>query len=307
MSQSSFTFPFNALGSPCELHLYAERETIARSAAEKAIADIRRIEARYSRYRADSFLSEINRTARAGGRIKVDAETAALLDYAQACYQQSDGLFDITAGILRQAWDFASGELPLQADIDALLPRIGWDKLEWNAPRLSFPVPGVELDFGGIGKEYAVDRAAVICVEAGIEHGLVELGGDIGVIGPHPDGSPWRVGIRHPFQKDGDMALIEVSKGAIASSGDYERCIRINGKRYGHILNPMTGWPVQGLVAVTVVSAHCLLAGSACTIAMLHGSAGPAWLADLGLPHLWMDDAGRKGGSLLESAKAPET
>jgi len=288
-----FRFEFRAMASPCRLHLYAADGMEAGLVANQVIADVRGIEARYSRYRQDSVLSQINRDAGGAEGVAVDEETAGLLDYAAACHAQSDGLFDITSGVLRKAWDFRSARLPGQRQLDVLLEAVGWEKLVWQRPRLRFTRPGMELDFGGIGKEYAADRAATLCLDGGIRHGLVDFGGDIRAIGPRPDGSPWRVGVQHPRRAQAAMAEIAVYEGAIASSGDYERCIKLDGRRYSHILNPKTGWPVQGLAAVSVVAPYCLVAGSACTIAMLKGEAGPAWLADLGLPHVFADQGGR--------------
>lgn len=289
------------MGSPCEIQLFAKTQARARQVADAAVADVRRLEARYSRYLGDSLLSAINRVAAAGGGIEVDAETAGLLNYALACYEQSGGLFDITSGILRQAWRFGQGALPDETQIQGLLDRIGWHRLRWNPPRLEFPVPGMELDFGGIVKEYAVDRAAALCREAGIRHGLVNLGGDIKLIGPRADGAPWRVGIVHPRQQQATLQTLALREGAVASSGDYERCLVVDGVRYGHVLNPRTGWPVKHLAAVSVVGDFCVVAGSASTIAMLMEERGPAWLEALGLPHLWVDVDGRMGGSLLGS------
>lgn len=294
-----FRFPFRALGSPCELHLYARREEHALRVARLVRANVAGIEQRYSRYRPDSLLSAINRVAERGGEIVVDPETAALLDYAETCHRESDGLFDITSGPLRKAWDFQAGCLPHAEKIAALLPAVGWDKLVWRHPVLRFETAGMALDFGGIGKEYAADRAATLCLDHGIVHGLVDLGGDLRVLGPHPDGSPWKVGIQHPRQPDGLLASLDLDTGAVASSGDYERCIEIEGRRYSHILDPRTGWPVQGLSAVSVAASHCLIAGSACTIAMLKGAVGPVWLEELGLPHVWADTDGKLGGNAL--------
>ncbi|MGH7186937.1 MAG: FAD:protein FMN transferase, partial [Pseudomonadota bacterium] len=260
--------------------------------------DVHRLEARYSRYRSDSLLSEINRVAASGGRITVDEETAGLLNYAAICYRESEGLFDITSGILRRAWRFDRGELPDAAQVRDLLGVVGWHKLRWAAPVLEFPLPGMEIDFGGVVKEYAVDRAAALCREAGVQHGFVNLGGDIRVIGAHPDGSPWRIGIRHPRRPDDVIQTLSLHAGALASSGDYERCITLNGVRYGHILNPKTGWPVGHLASVSVVGDLCVVAGSASTIAMLKEAGGPPWLQGLGLPHYWVDVQGETGGSL---------
>ncbi len=293
-----YRYEFKAMGTPCDIQLFSQSELKAKRAADMAIADVQRLENLYSRYKTDSFLSEINRTAASAGKIEVDDETASLLDYAVTCYEQSDGLFDITSGILRRAWKFDQVALPDQNLIDELLNKVGWHNVTWKKPVLSFSVPGMEIDFGGVVKEYAVDRAATLCYSHGIRHGVINLGGDIKVIGPRADGSPWRVGIRHPRDKDGLLDTLLLYEGALASSGDYERCILINGVRYGHVLNPKTGWPVKHLAAVSVIGDFCVVAGSASTIAMLKETEGPEWLHELGLPHLWVDVQGASGGSI---------
>src|ERR1035437_8773774 len=128
------TFPFDALGTACIIHLYADSTDAANTTASAVIDEVARIEYRYSRYRNDSTLSEINRAAARGDLIEIDNETGSLLDYAFACHSKSDGLFDITSGILRKVWDFASGMLPTEAEVTTLLPRIGMDKLVWEQP-----------------------------------------------------------------------------------------------------------------------------------------------------------------------------
>jgi thiamine biosynthesis lipoprotein len=228
----------------------------------------------------------------------VQEETALLLDYADTCFRESGGLFDISSGILRRAWDFESGKAATEEELATLLPRVGWAKIEWRSPTLSFPLAGMELDLGGVVKEYAVDRVAALLIERGIESGFVNLGGDVRVLGPRPGGEPWRVGIRHHRVRDGVAVLVEMERGALASSGDYERCIVIDGVHYGHILNPMTGWPVRELAAVSVIADLCVLAGSAATIAMLKDDEGRRWLDELGLPHRWTNVRGDSGGDI---------
>jgi thiamine biosynthesis lipoprotein len=291
-------FPFFAMGSQCELQLYARDEEAVAHAAELAIAEVLRIEARYSRYLDDSIITAINRAAAQGTSLPIDEETASLLDYAYACHAKSGGLFDISSGVLRRAWDFTAEQLPEQRQLDILLPLVGLEKIHWDKPMLTFEVPGMELDFGGIAKEYAADQAAAVCIAQGIRHGLVELGGDIKVIGRHPDLAPWIVGIRHPRHPDEAMTTVELSQVAIASSGDYERYMEVDGIRYCHILDPHTGWPVRGLASVSIVTGQCLLAGSVATMAMLKGNAGKQWLTEMGVSHLWMDEAGNSGGNI---------
>jgi thiamine biosynthesis lipoprotein len=290
---------FFAMGSPCEVRIHHADPVHAQSVSEAVVDEVERLEQRYSRYRPESLLSRINAVAHAGGSIEVDNETALLLDYAATCHAQSDGLFDVTSGLLREVWRFADDRLPEQAHIDRLLACIGWHRLRWARPVLTF-APGMELDFGGIVKEYAVDRACSICVNAGVRHGIVNLGGDLRVIGPQPDGSPWQIGVQHPRDPGRAAGNLELSSGAVATSGDYARCKVVAGKRYGHVLDPRSGWPVRVLASVTVVADFCLVAGSASTIAMLRQEQGPAWLKALGLPHIWVDVDGRCGGSLLD-------
>lgn len=289
---------FKAMGSPCELQIHALDARAAARIADLVVDDVARLEARYSRYRTDSELSRINAIAAAGGSTDVDAETASLLDYAAACHAESGGLFDVTSGLLRQAWRFDRERVPDDAALAPLLARIGWEKLSWVPPVIEFRCPGMELDFGGIVKEYAADRAAALCVEAGVRHGLVNLGGDVKLIGTRPDGTPWQVGIEHPRRPGTVLATLPLQGAGVATSGDYERCIVIDGVRYSHLLHPRTGRPVRHLAAVTVVADLCVVAGSASTIAMLKEESGPAWLTALGLPHLWVDHEGRCGGTL---------
>ncbi|MBT3812511.1 MAG: FAD:protein FMN transferase [Gammaproteobacteria bacterium] len=288
------------MGTACTIQLYAQNTQLAKNISAAVITDVNRLELKYSRYRSDSLLSKINRLAAKGGKTRVDDETVSLLNYATTCYQQSGGLFDITSGILRHIWQFQQHALPDEQQIAAIRNRIGWQRVNWSAPHLEFPEPGFELDFGGIVKEYAVDRAAIIAQESGMQYGIINLGGDIRVVGPHANGQPWVVGIQHPREQQQVIQKINLSQGALASSGDYERCIVVNNQRYGHVFNPRTGWPVSHLAAVSVVSELCVVAGSAATIAMLKESLGTQWLAQLGLPYLWVDVQGKSGGSLLD-------
>ncbi len=293
-------YPFHAMGCPCELKLYPSTGVDLDGVAELAISEVARLEAKYSRFRDNSLTSAINRSAGDSAGVKVDEESAALLDYADTAYQQSDGLFDITSGILRRAWDFKSGRLPDPERVVALRARIGWDRVRWERPRVALPEPGMEIDFGGYVKEYAADRVAELCRKRGVSHGIVDLGGDLCVVGPHPDGEPWLIGIRDARRPERAIASIPVLRGALATSGDYERSMIVDGKRYGHILSPRTGWPVQSFASVSVVAGHCLVAGSASTIAMLRGPThGAAWLDELGLPHLRQTWSGDLGGTLL--------
>jgi thiamine biosynthesis lipoprotein len=296
------SYPFVVMGGPAQILLYAADEATARHAAGAAIAETRRLEARYSRFRPDSLLSAINAQAKLGADALLDPETCSLIDVGFAWRRRSGGRFDITSGLLRQAWDFDAGHAPEPQDLEPLLARIGMDKLVWEPPRLAFATTGIELDLGGVVKEYAADRAALACARAGAPHALVELAGDIAVAGPQASGAPWPVGVRHPRRPEQPIAVVELAQGGLASSGDYERWFEADGVRYCHILDARTGWPAQGLAAATVVAESCLAAGGLATTAMLMGRDAPAWLAQEAASHLWIDAEGRAGGTLPLSA-----
>lgn len=270
-----------------EIRLAAADAEAAQRAAEDAIADVLRIEAKYSRYRDDSVTSRINAAA-GKAAVPVDGETRALLEYAGQCHAQSGGLFDITSGVLRRAWNFRREPpaIPTPDEIARLLPFIAWTDVEWSERSVRLPRAGMEIDFGGIGKEYAADRVATILMSRGMRHGLANLGGDIRAIGPQPDGSPWRVGIRHPRADGAAVAGFDLADGALATSGDYERYFDIGGRRYCHILDPRTGMPVTHWQSVSVAAPLCVVAGSCATIAMLRGPDAPAFLDAQGVSWL---------------------
>jgi thiamine biosynthesis lipoprotein len=280
------------MASENEVQLHCDDPASAERAANAAIAEVKRIEAKYSRYLEGSVVSRIN--AQAGGTaVKADDETLALLAFADACYRQSDGLFDATSGVLRRAWNFKEPRVPSQAELDAILPLVGWDKVEISNAHVHLALPGMQLDFGGFGKEYAVDRAARVMADLGVSSAMVNLAGDLAILGSQPGGAPWRVGIKHPRRDDKLLATLPVTSGAIATSGDYERFIEVDGVRHCHVLDPRTGRSAHGLQAVTVQATACILAGSATTIAMLKGrEAGLAWLDQLGIAYLAVGEDG---------------
>jgi thiamine biosynthesis lipoprotein len=279
-------FTFRAMAAENEVQIHADDAGFAERAAARAIEEVARIEAKYSRYRDDSVLSRIN--AQAGGApVSIDEETRGLLAFADACFAQSGGLFDATSGVLRRAWDFKGDRVPGDAELAPLVALVGWRRVELDLQSVRLPLAGMQLDFGGFGKEYAVDRAARVLREMGLASALVNLAGDLAILGPQPDETPWRVGIRHPRRDDSLLASLPVSSGALATSGDYERYLEADGVRHCHVLDPRTGRSARGFQSVTVHGPSCLVAGSATTIAMLKGRVeGLAWLRELGLAHL---------------------
>ena len=159
----------------------------------------------------------------------------------------------------------------------------------------------MELDFGGVVKEYAADAAAVLARNAGIRHGLVNLGGDICIVGPQPHGRPWPIGVVHPLHSESAIATVTLVEGALTTSGGYERFVEIEGHRYSHLIDPRTGWPVEGLSSVSVVADQAIVAGSIASIALLQRPADSLdWLERCGAPYLAIDPKLRCYGHLLD-------
>lgn len=272
------------MASPCELLIETEDVELATMLLQQVRYEALRIEHKFSRYRRDNIVYKIN--ASEGRPVEVDAETAQLLDFARKLYELSNGLFDITSGILRAAWTFdGSDRIPEEGDIAPLLQRIGWERVRWEAPSLTLQ-PGMQIDLGGIGKEYAVDRAIqIIRSRTGIPC-LVNFGGDLAVTGARGGEIPWRVGIESAFSPGAlSERGIALKQGALATSGDVRRYLLKDGIRYGHILNPKTGWPVTGAPrSITVAAGTCTEAGMLSTLAMLQGADCERFLQNENIP-----------------------
>ena len=274
---------FTAMACPCEALIDTPDQAFAARAAAAVAEEAWRVEHKFSRYRDDNQVHAINH---AGGKpVAVDEETARLLDYATDCWELSDGLFDITSGVLRQVWKFdGSDRLPTPQAVREVVRRVGWDKVEWESPIIRLK-PGMEIDFGGIGKEYAVDRAAQAGFEAGGAPLLVNFGGDIFATGPRRDGSAWNVAIES-VSAGGATPRIELRRGGVTTSGDARRFLLKDGVRYGHILDPRTGWPVKDAPrSVTVLESSCTQAGLLSTLAILQGKGAEKFLEDEGVTH----------------------
>jgi FAD:protein FMN transferase len=272
---------FTAMASPCEVLVPSMSQHAALAIGAVAAQEAWRIEKKFSRYRDDSVTAWIHRNR--GSPIEVDEETAALMNFASQCFDLSEGLFDITSGVLRRVWKFdGSDRIPEIAAVDELLPLIGFGKLQWSPPRLLLP-EGMELDFGGIGKEYAVDRAYELLAARHATPFLVNFGGDLRANRP-PSHGPWQVGIERPDTEREPTLLLDLEHGALATSGDSRRYVLREGIRYGHILHPRTGWPALGAPrSVTVAASSCTEAGLLATMALLHGNRAQAFLDEQGV------------------------
>ena len=220
--------------------------------------------------------------------IEVDDETARLIDFADQLYQMSDGLFDITSGVLRQVWRFdGSDRVSNDSAVNKILDRVGWHKVVWKDSQLRLD-RDMEIDLGGIGKEYAVDRCIQKVGDLTDQSVLVNFGGDLATSCQRPGGKYWSVG-RLITGKDQAVALFQLYNGAIATSGDANRYLLKNGIRYSHVLNPKSGWPIVGAPHTISVAANtCTEAGMFSTLAMLQGNQAKEFLSLQGIEH-WID------------------
>jgi thiamine biosynthesis lipoprotein len=272
---------FTAMASPCELLLPTMDRAAALQLGSLVAHEAWRIERKYSRYREDSVTAWIHRNR--GTQIKVDEETSGLINFATQCFELSKGLFDISSGVLRRAWKFdGSDRIPEAAAVELLLPLVGFDKITWQSPHLFLPA-GMEIDFGGIGKEYAVDKAYEMLATRRAAPFLINFGGDLRANRPPPHGA-WQIGVERPDSDRAAAMLLELEHGALATSGDSRRFLLKDGIRYGHILDPHTGWPVPDAPrSVTVAASSCTEAGLISTLALLHGAGARAFLQEQGV------------------------
>lgn len=278
---------FAAMASPCQVLVDSDDRPLAERLTRIARREALRIEAKFSRYRTDNVIHRINS---AGGRtLEVDAETGNLLDYAARCFALSDGRFDVTSGVLREVWRFdGSDNVPAPVAVAAVAARVGWQRVQWQRPLLTLPA-GMEIDLGGIGKEYAVDRTAQLLAQYTDAGLVVNYGGDLATTGPRRDGSAWQVAVEDPCYGGQGERRIAIHRGAVATSGDARRFLLKDGKRYGHILDPRTGWPVPDAPSsITVAADSCLEAGMLATFAILQGASAAAFLQQQGVP-FWVD------------------
>lgn len=275
------------MACPCEVLMEAAPEALAQQILEAVAECAWRIEQKFSRYRTDSVVYRINQSG--GSGITVDDETANLLDFAATLTTLSDSRFDITSGVLRKAWTFDGGDcVPSQEQIDELLAFVGWHKVEWSRPILKLR-PGMQIDFGGIGKEYAVDAA--VDLAATIAPGLsclINFGGDVAARNARRDGQPWRVGIEKPDRSGTATRIVRLLRGGLATSGDSRRFVFRDGHRYSHILDARTGWPVRKAPrSITVAADTCTQAGTLTTLSMLQGEDAERLLKSSGMQY-WL-------------------
>ncbi len=265
---------FPALGTKCEVQFTAQDAAQATKFERAAVAWVQAFEAKYSRFLPGSLVSRINAAA---GRdwVAVDAEMEQLLKLCDTLHFMTQGILDPTALPLLRVWNYkvAHTALPTTAEIDAARRLVGWKKMQRAPGKVFLPEPGMALDFGGFGKEYAVDIVAQIAVNHGIANVLVDFGHDLRALGAPPGKPCWHIGLEDPKKPGVASGSTGITGKGVASSGDYLRCFTLNGRRYGHIIDPRSGWPVaNGCVQATVIANTCLQAGVLSTTSFVLGA-----------------------------------
>jgi thiamine biosynthesis lipoprotein ApbE len=243
------------MGTYAEISLYAPDKGAASEAVKAAFAEVERLDRLMSNYKTESELSKVNREA-GKGPVDCDGELLRVIEKSLYYSNLTNGAFDITTEPLVNLWGFYEGRVrvPSKEEVQALLPAVSYKNIVVQRGGISFANPSTRLDLGAIGKGYAVDRAVEVLKGKGIESACVNLGGNIYALGNPPGRDFWKIGIQHPRERDHLLGHLELRDCAVATSGDYERFFTVNGKRYSHILDPRTGWPVEGMVSVTVVA-----------------------------------------------------
>lgn len=265
---------WSALGTVCEIQYVCDDEHRALAFEAEALAWVERFESRYSRFRPDSLVSRINDAA-GGDWVEIDEEMEGLLRFCGSLHFLTRGVIDATAAPLLRLWNYKASapRLPSAEEIAAARRLVGWEKVRCEPGRMRLPERGMALDFGGWGKEYAVDAVAALARAHGIGRALVDFGHDLMALGAAPGKPGWHIGLENPADPAGpcrgSLAAVDVG---VATSGDYLRGFTIEGRRYGHIVDIRSGRPVaNGCRQATVVAPTCLLAGAFSTALFILG------------------------------------
>jgi FAD:protein FMN transferase len=257
-----------------ELLFFGGSSSKAEQISNAVFAEMERLEKIFSRSLQESEISLINRNA---GIEPVLVGHEMLSVATQAIYYAhlSEGAFDPTIAPLIDLWGFLGQayRVPSEAEISATLPLVNYSLIQIDNSRQTIYLPEkkMALEFGGIAKGYIIDRALDILIAAEVEHAFINAGGDVGLLGSKPDGSPWQIGVRHPREENKIIAVLPLIGGAVVTSGDYQRVFVEGGVKYHHILNPRSGLPSRDLASVTIYAATALEADALSTTVFLLG------------------------------------
>ena len=269
---------------------------------ELAIAELQRIERRFSAYTPGSVIFQINESAGEDRYIPLDAESRSLLNYVKALWEESRHMFDPTSRPLQKAYGDRQPHKGYKTMLTSILPLVAWEKVEISAQGARLTEPGVVLDLDSCIRPYAVDCARKKLLERGASSALIDLGTDTVTIGRQPDGSNWLIGVRYPKGSSAAIRRIKLNQQGYAIRGNFEQCLSMDGERFSRSLSPVDGQPIPGLLSIGVVAERALDACSAVNVARLKTEqAALKWLADIDLPWFAIDRQLNCHGPLIKS------
>lgn len=274
-----FSQSLKLMGNNFTISVVDEEEAVAQTHIQTAIDEIRRIEQLFTTFKSDSQTNLINDNAGIQPVI-VDKEVYDLIERSIAISKITQGAFDISYGSIdKSLWNFdkTMTKLPSVEEAKKIVHLINYQNIVLNPANHSvfLKEKGMRIGFGGIGKGYAAEMAKRLLIKNGVQSGIINASGDLTTWGNQPDGKPWTIGIADPDRPQAAFSYIEISNKAVATSGNYEKFILIDGKKYSHTIDPKTGLPISGIKSVTVISNNAELADAMATpIAVMGINAG---------------------------------
>lgn len=263
------------MGNNFEFSVVSADDSWARGCIDEAIMEVRRIEKLLTTFDESSQTNQIN--AQAGIKpVPVDQEIFDLIERSLRISELTQGAFDITYGSIdKSLWNFDKNmtALPDAEEAKKMIRLINYRNLilDKQAQTVFLKEKGMRIGFGGIGKGYAADRAKAVMIDLGVKHGIVNAAGDLTVWGNQPNGEPWTIGIADPDKKESPFASVTLTNTSVATSGNYEKFVMIDGIRYSHTIDPKTGFPVRGIKSTTVICPSAELADAMATPVMVMG------------------------------------
>ena len=263
------------MGSRFDITIVAESQVRAQNAIDTAIAEIQRIEKCISSWDASSETSQINRNAGVQP-VKVSNELFELIQRSLQVSAVTGGAFDISFASIDKVWHFDGRmtQMPSKESIQASVEKVGYQNLVLNRQEQTvfLKLPGMKIGFGAIGKGYAADKVRTLMKDMGIPAGIINASGDLTTWGYKSDGTEWKVGITNPLNQNKVFSWFPVVEAAVATSGNYEKYVVFNGKKYTHIIDPRTGYPATGLVSVTIFAKSAELCDALATAVFIMGT-----------------------------------
>ena len=273
-AQQPYKRTLKLMGSRFDITVVANDSIQANKYIDTAVAEISRIEKLISSWDANSQTSEINRYAGIKP-VKVDKELFDLIERAIGISKLTDGAFDISYASMDRIWKFDGSmtKMPSKEEITASVEKVGYQNiiLDKKNSTIFLKLEGMKIGFGAIGKGYAADKAKTLLISKGVNSGIINASGDMNTWGKQPNGNEWKVAITNPMDKNKVFALLPITNGAVVTSGNYEKYVNFNGKRYTHIIDPRTGYPSTGLISVTVFAPKAELADALATSVFVMG------------------------------------